>query len=101
MYKHISVDKKEYVISKQILRLGTSICANIKEGLQAQSDKDFLNKMNVALKEAAETEYWIELLKATGYLNEILSYKLLTQCKEVNRILTSIVKTTKNKLGLI
>lgn len=98
LYKYLSMEQKEYIISKQVLRAGTSIGANVREALQAQSKKDFLFKMNIALKESAETEYWIELLIATNYVTE---KSILNECKEINRIITSIVKTTKTNLSQI
>lgn len=69
-YKKLCSEQKEYVLSKQLLRAGTSIGANIREGVQAQSKKDFVSKMSIALKEAYETEYWIELLTETDYLTQ-------------------------------
>jgi four helix bundle protein len=71
------------------------------EGLEVQSRRDFLNKMNIALKEASETEYWLELLIATKYIDANASEKLITKCKELNKILNSIVKTTKKNLKII
>ena len=68
LYQHLSSDKKEFVLSKQVLRSGTSIGANVKEASRAQSKADFISKMQIALKEASETEYWIELLQETGAL---------------------------------
>lgn len=100
LYKYLASEKKEYILSRQILRSGTSICANIKEGTEGQSKKDFLSKMNIALKEASETEYWLELLKATDYLDESKFTSIIEDCKELNKLLNSIVKTTKNQLRL-
>ncbi|WFA08490.1 four helix bundle protein [Tissierella sp. Yu-01] len=94
IYKELQ-SKNEYVLSKQLLRSGTSIGANVMEGLRGNSRKDFLFKMNIALKEANETEYWIRLLIDTGYLNKKDNYKLISDCKEICRILNSIVRTTK------
>jgi four helix bundle protein len=85
-------------MSKQLLRSGTSIGANIKEALQAQSKKDYLSKMNIALKEASETEYWLNLLIETKYIEEH-SMSILEDCIELNKMLISIVKTTKNSLA--
>ncbi|MDD2481921.1 MAG: four helix bundle protein [Lutispora sp.] len=96
LYKYLCEDKKEYVLSKQLLRSGTSIGANVREAIQGQSKKDFLSKMNIALKEASETEYWIELLIATNYLDETNGRSILDNCIEIKKILHSIVKTTKN-----
>lgn len=94
----LSEERKEFVLSKQLLRSGTSICAQIKEAQHAQSSADFLHKMNVALKEANETEYWISLLKDTGFINQDEYTTINHDCAEVLKLLVSIVKTTKNKL---
>lgn len=91
------VGKKEFVMSKQILRSGTSIGANITEGNYAQSHADFINKMNIALKEAAETEYWLELLQDTDYITEQQFISLHNNCAEIIKLLTIIVRTAKNK----
>ena len=91
-------EKKEFVLSKQLLRSGTSIGANIKEAIEAQSRKDFLSKMNIALKEASETEYWLELLIKTKYLDKENHFELLNKCKEINKLLISIVRSTKNAM---
>ncbi len=91
-------EKREFIISKQIMRSGTSIGANIKEALQAHSKKDFLYKMNIALKEASETEYWIELLIETRYIDDKLGQSILADCIELNKMLIAIVKTTRYSL---
>jgi len=96
LYKYITCINKEYVISNQLMRSGTSIGANVKEGLRGQSKRDFLAKMNIALKEANETEYWLELLIATKYIKN--DSEILNECKEICKMLNSIVKTTKNTL---
>ena len=98
MYKYLVAEKKEYVLSKQLLRSGTAIGALIKESEHAQSKADFLNKMNVALKEANETEYWIELLRDSEYLLATESLSILEDSTELIRLLISIVKTTKTSL---
>lgn len=98
LYKHLCKEKNEYIISKQVLRSGTSIGANVKEAVQASSKRDFLMKMNIALKEASETDYWLELLKATDYLDAKKSESIISDCKELNKMLASIVKTTKENL---
>ena len=92
LYKRM-VAQKEYVISKQLLRSGTSIGANVQEGLAAQTRKDFLFKMTLASKEASETLYWLELLKESGWLKEDLTHSQ-ELAKELVRILTAIVKTS-------
>lgn len=99
LYKYLVTEKKEYVLSKQLLRSGTAIGALIKEGEHAQSKADFLNKMNVALKEANETEYWIELLRDSEYLSTTESLSILDDTSELIRLLISIVKTTKATLN--
>lgn len=98
LYKYLCKEKSEYVISKQLLRSGTSIGANVKEAKQASSKRDFLMKMNIALKEASETEYWLQLLKATKYIDEKYANSVINDCIELNKILASIVKTTKESL---
>ena len=95
LYRFLVDKKKETIMSKQILRSGTSIGANIREGLFAQSRKDFISKMNIALKEAGETDYWIEILYSADYLTEMEYKSLKNDNDELIRMLSSIVKTTK------
>jgi len=95
LYKHLNETKKEFVLSKQLLRSGTSIGANIAEAEQAQSTLDFISKMSIALKETSETKYWIRLLASTGYLTEAESVSILNDCIELEKILVSIIKSTK------
>ena len=97
-YKFLIEQSKEYVLSKQLLRSGTAIGALIKEAEHAQSKADFLNKMNVALKEANETEYWLVLLKDSDYIKQEQFIPLNNDCKELIRLLISIVKTSKQNL---
>lgn len=85
---------REYVISKQLLRSGTSIGANIREAHRGQSRADFVSKMNISLKEACESEYWIELLYESGYIEEKEALSIQSECKELIKLLTTIVKTT-------
>lgn len=89
---------KEYVLTNQILKSGTSIGANIREAEFAQSKADFINKMSISLKEANETKYWLDLLKDTGYLKIDNFNKLNYKITELIRILVSTVKTSKNQL---
>ena len=96
-YKHIVAESKEYVLSKQLLRAGTSIGANIAEANQAQSRPDFISKLGISLKEAVETEYWLTLLRDSDYLTEAQSESLLLDCRELIKILTSSVKTSKKR----
>ena len=96
LYKYLVGEKKEYVMSRQILKSGTSIGANVKEGEFAQSTSDFISKMSIALKEAGETEYWLELLCETDYITAAQYDSMKTDCKEIIRLLTSIIKSTKS-----
>ena len=92
--RYLMDEKKEFALSKQLIRSGTSIGANISEALRGVSKKDFANKMGVALKEANETEYWLELLYATEYLHESQYQSIKTDCAEINKMLIAIVKKT-------
>ena len=92
-------ERKEFDLSRQILRSGTSIGANVSEAQQAQSQADFLSKINIALKEAAETKYWLKLLRATDKLTEKETESILSECVEIEKILYSIVRTTKAKIN--
>ena len=92
-YKFLTNDQKEYVLSKQMLRSGTAIGALVAEAHHAQSSADFLNKMNVALKEANETFYWLSLLRDTDYLSEQIYKSISIDCKELIALLVSIVKS--------
>jgi len=98
-YKFLSEDKREFVLSKQMLRSGTAIGALVREAEQAQSKPDFINKMNIALKEANETEYWLMLLKDSDYIDEKSFESIHYDCSEVIKLLISIVKTTKKSQG--
>ena len=93
--QHLTEEKKEMVLSRQVLRSGTSIGANVKEAVRGQSTADFLSKMQIALKEASETEYWLELLAETQYLSEKAADSVLNDCRELIRLITAIVRTTK------
>ena len=95
LYKHLKESKKESVMSKQLLRSGTSIGANVWEGKNAQSRADFTHKMNIALKEASETEYWLNLLYQTEFLVESEFESIIADCNHVTAVLTKIVKSTK------
>lgn len=100
LYRFLSEEKREYVLSKQLLRSGTSIGANVEEGIGGQSAKDFFAKLNIAYKEARESHYWLRLLKDTGYLEVDKATEYLNDCDELLRIMGSIIKTMKNKLGI-
>ena len=97
LYQYLSSDKKEYVLSKQLLRSGTSIGANVKEAIRGQSKADFAARMNIALKEASETEYWLELLFETDYLSKSQFDSIVFDCTELLKLLTSIVKSSFGK----
>ena len=94
-YKYLTEEKHEMVMSKLLLRCGTSIGANTRESKNAQSRTDFLNKLNIALKEADETEYWLDLLHETNYLDDKQFQSLQDDCRELIAILVSIIKKLK------
>lgn len=96
VFKYLSESKKEFVLSKQLLRCGTSIGANIEEAIGGQSGKDFFAKLTIAYKEARETHYWIRLLKDTDYLSIEEADSLLKDVDELLRIIGSIQKTLRN-----
>ena len=96
LYRYLNENKKEYVLSKQLLKSGTSIGANVKEAIRAQSKSDFYAKMNIALKEASETEYWLEILKETEYIDDVSFKSIYADCQEILKILMSITKTQKS-----
>ncbi|MBN1468933.1 MAG: four helix bundle protein [Fusobacteriaceae bacterium] len=95
MYKYLCGGKKEYILSKQLVRSGTSIGANIAEGLEGQSKKDFIAKLSIAFKEAVESKYWIDLFRETEYLNEDEYNSIYQDVMELIKMLTRIIKTTK------
>jgi four helix bundle protein len=99
LYRFLGDSKKELVFTKQMLRSGTSVGANIREAVNAQSKRDFLSKINIALKEADKTLYWIELLFAAGIIDPGQKENIWSDCNELVAILSSIVKTTKQNLG--
>lgn len=97
LYKYLCINKKEFVLSKQLLRSGTSIGANVKEAIRGQSKDDFAHKMNISLKEASETEYWLELLFETDYITEQQFNSIIADCTELIKILTSIIKSSRRE----
>lgn len=97
LYKFLCEEKKEYILSRQLLRAGTSIGANVTESQQTQSKPDFVSKISIALKEASETKYWIKLLGATEYLSENQTKSILDDCVEIEKILVTILKSAKNQ----
>lgn len=99
IYKILTQDRKEYILSKQLLRSGTAIGALIREAEHGQSKADFLSKMNIALKEANETDYWLLLLYKGEFLNEKEYNSIMEDCTELLKMLIKIVKTTKENLG--
>ena len=94
-YKFLTEQKNEFIMSKQLLRCGTSIGANTRESKNAQSRMDFLNKLNIALKETDETEYWLDLLHETKYLDDQQYTSLNDDCIELIKILTASIKKLK------
>ncbi len=97
VYQYLSVEKKEFVLSKQLLRSGTSIGANIEEAIGGQSDKDFFAKLTIAYKEARETHYWIRLLTDTNYISKKENESLLNDVDELLKIIGSIQKTLRSR----
>ena len=99
VYKHLKAEKKEFVLSKQLLGSGTSIGANIEESIGGQSNKDFLSKVIIAYKEARETVYWLKLLQATDYLSLQEAESLLSDAEEMCKIIGKIQITLKNRIS--
>jgi four helix bundle protein len=97
LYKYLVDEKKENIISKQILRSGTSIGANINESQSAESKLDFIHKLSISAKEARETGYWLKLLKDTNYIDEGAFISINTECNELLKIINSIILTSKGK----
>jgi len=93
LFCYLTDEKKDFILSKQLIRSGTGIGANVSEALKGASKKDFANKMNIALKEANESQYWLELLHATEYIDDIQYQSIKTDCDEIVKILVAIVKT--------
>ncbi len=99
LYKYLTTEEKEYVLSKQVLRSGTSIGANVHEAIEGFSDKDFQFKLNIALKEARETEYWLKLLVRTDYISQKQYDNINEDCTEILKLLVSILKTLNIKIA--
>ena len=97
LYKHLITEKKEFVLSKQLLRSATSIGANVEESIGGASEKDFLNKLTISYKEARESIYWLKLLKATDYISESEFQSLFNDAEEICKILVKIQTTLKNR----
>ncbi len=98
LYQFMADERREYVLSKQVLRSGTSIGANIEESVHAQSKVDFVHKLSIGQKEANETNYWLRLLKDAGYIEEKLAESFLSDCEEIQRLLAASIKTAKRNL---
>lgn len=99
LYKFLKTEKNEYVLSKQILRCGTSIGANIEEALGGISKKDFIAKLQISYKEARETHYWLRLLNDTDYIDKKMFESLLLDCEEILKLLSKILETSKTNLS--
>lgn len=99
LHQYLSSDKKEFVLSKQLLRCGTSIGAMVREAEHAESKQDFIHKFGIAQKEANEVVYWLELLKATNYLNEKEYESIHEEAIEILKLITSILKTSKAQIN--
>ena len=99
LYKFLCKESNDYIISKQVLRSGTSIGANIEEAVGAQSDRDFVSKLSIAYKEARETHYWLRILRDSEYLNQKFADSIIHDCEELLKIIGSIQKTMKQKIN--
>jgi four helix bundle protein len=97
LYKTLSNERKEFILCKQFVRSGTSIGANVREGINAESDADFAHKLSISQKECDESCYWLELLKATDYISEKEFDSMYKDADELLKILKSIIISTKNK----
>ena len=98
-YSHIKKNKREYILSKQLLRSGTSIGANAHEAHVAQSKREFIAKLQISLKEAHETQFWLRLLSDSKIISEKASQSMQSDCIELIKLMTSIIKTTKRNMG--
>jgi len=96
-YKHLNLEKKEFILSKQLLRAGTSVGANVNEAISCESKRDFVHKLAIALKEARETSYWLNLLKDSEYIHLEQFTLLNDSCNSLIKILSSIIITTKER----
>ena len=98
MYNYLCEEKKELILSKQVLRSGTSIGANIREGFQGQTDADFIAKLSISQKEASETMYWLELLHESMFLEDDSFESIYADCEELMKLLTASLKKKKASL---
>ncbi len=96
--RNLADEKREYILSKQLMRSGTAVGALIREAEQAESKADFIHKLSISLKEANESEYWIELLYQSGFINEATFVLLRNQVGELNRLLIAIIRSSKQNL---
>ncbi len=99
MARYLQKEKGEFVLSKQVLKSGTSIGANVRESKNAESKLDFIHKLEIALKESDETEYWLDILYETNYIPQSIYDSMLTDNKELTALLTSIIKTSKSSIS--
>ena len=97
LYKSIVAEKKEFVLSRQLIRSGTSIGAMVRESEQAESRADFIHKLSIALKEANETDYWLDLLKESDYISDLEYNEVKEDIGEILKLLTKIIKTSKSQ----
>lgn len=95
LYKQLTTEQKEFILSKQLVRSGTSPGANVEEGFAGELKKDFISKFSIALKESRESHYWLRILKDTGFIDNETASVYLNDCEEIIKILSSIVKTSK------
>ena len=96
LYKYLVFEQKEFILSKQILKSGTSIGANVEEACSAQSKKEFVAKLNISLKEGKETHYWLRLLYNGGFIDKKMFDSIIADCEEIIAILTAILKSSNN-----
>ena len=99
MARYLQKEKGEFVLSKQVLKSGTSIGANVRESKNAESTLDFIHKLEIALKESDETEYWLDILYETNYIPQSIYDSMLTDNKELTALLISIIKTSKSSIN--
>ena len=99
LHNYLVNSKKEYAVSRQLLKSGTSVGANVREAEHAESDKDFIHKLSVAQKEANESLFWLELLQETEYLKDDQFNSIYQEAEEIKKIITAIILTMKSKLN--
>lgn len=99
LYKYLKIEHREYILSQQLIRSGTCIGAIIREAEHAESNKDFIHKLSIGLKEANESKYWLDLLLATEFITKSMYNSINQDCEELLKLLTSSVKTSKLRLN--